>query len=292
MAHAPKPLILGLLTDLSLETARPFFLSLEKSGYSGDLCLFVSGLAADLRDFLQARRINLVPFQPAYLKPKWARLAGLARPFISRERFQRLDAQLGLACLHPHCARHAYYLAYLAECGAGYDRVMLTDIRDVLFQTDPFAFALPDGLGVFSEDPGVTIGTSHHASVWVRHGYGRAVLDKLRHKPIFCAGTIFGTPAAVSDYCARALRLFYARKTRWTIDQATFNYILHLQPPPNVHRFDNDAGPVLTLGNMDPARLRFNAAGRLINPAGSVYNTLHQYDRHPALAQQLIRLLT
>ncbi|MDR3456737.1 MAG: hypothetical protein P4N60_04785 [Verrucomicrobiae bacterium] len=292
MAHAPKQLILGLLADLSLEKARPFFLSLEKSGYQGDLCLFVNGLAADLRDFLRARRINVVPFQPAYLKPKWARLSGLARPFLTRERFQKLETQLGLAYMHPHCARHAYYLAYLAECGADYDHVMLTDIRDVLFQMNPFSFALPDGLAVFSEDPSLTIGNSSHASVWIRHGYGQAVLDKLRDKPIFCAGTIFGTPAAIRDYCARALRLFQARKTRWTIDQATFNYILHLQPPPNVHRFDNDAGPVLTLGGVDPARLRFNAAGRLVNPAGSVYNTLHQYDRHPQLAQQLIQLLT
>jgi hypothetical protein len=292
MAHANKTLILGLLTETTLEQARPFFLSLEKAGYQGDICLFVNGLEADLRDFLRARRINLVPFQRAYLKPKWARLAGLVRPFLTREQTGRLEAQLAVAYMHPHCARHVYYQAYLADSGADYDRVMLTDIHDVLFQRDPFDFELPDGLGVFREDPRMTIGACGHSSTWIKHGFGPAVLEKLRDKAIFCAGTIFGTPAAVGDYCARALQIFYARKTRWTIDQATFNYLLYLDPPPRVHRFDNEAGPVLTMGHMDAARLRFDAAGRLINPAGVVYNTLHQYDRHPALAAQLVERLT
>ena len=292
MPKPPKNLILGLLMNMKLEMVRPFFLSLEKTGYAGDLCLFVNGLEPALRDFLRARRINLVPFQPAYLKPKYARLAGLARPFLKRGQWDRLEAQMALAYMHPHCARHVYYHAYLAECGADYGRVMLTDIRDVLFQRDPFDFELSDGLGVFREDTGRNIGACRHSSTWIRHGFGPAVLAKLQDKTSFCAGTIFGTPAAVSDYCARALQIFYARKTRWTIDQATFNYLLHLDPPPRMHEFNNEAGPVLTMSHMDADRFRFDAAGNLITPAGRVYNTLHQYDRHPGLVPQLLQHLT
>jgi hypothetical protein len=292
MTRANKPLILGLLTNMTLEKARPFFLSLEKSGYVGDVCLFVNGLEADLRDFLRARRINLVPFQPAYLKPRYARVAGLARPLLKGGQIDRLEAQMAVAYMHPHCARHVYYHAYLAECGADYDWVMLTDIRDVLFQRDPFDFELPDGLGVFKEDPNLTIGACQHSSKWIRHGFGPAVLEKLRDKTIFCAGTIIGTPAAVSDYCSRALRLFYAKKTCWTIDQATFNYLLYLDPPPQVQVFDNEAGPVLTMAHMDTTCFRFDTAGKLITPAGRVYNTLHQYDRHAGLAPQLVQRLT
>lgn len=283
---------MGLLSRISLEKARPFFLSLEKAGYKGDICLFVSELDAATQAFLRARQINLIPFRKAYLKPKWARLASLAKVFLRRWQCARLDEQFGLAFMHPHCARHVYCHAYLTECGAGYDQVMLADIRDILFQNDPFAFDIPEGLSVFMEDASQTIGTCPFTSSWIRHGFGRAVLKELWNERIFCSGAIFGTPMAMRDYFAQVLQLYYMRKTGRTIDQGTHNYILYKQPPPKVHRFENDDGPVLTMGYIDPASLHFNGRGLLVNSAGRAFNTLHQYDRHPELAQRLLKLLT
>ena len=205
---------------------------------------------------------------------------------------QRLEEQLALAYLHAHCARNAYGRAYLAECGRGYERVMLADIRDILFQADPFAFEMPEGLSVFMEDPGRTIGTCPFNAEWMRHGFGKAVLKELHDKPFFCAGTVFGTAAAMLSYFDQVLPIYYARKTRKTIDQGTFNYVIYKQPPKLLHCFDNDAGPVLTMSNMDARRFRFNAQGRLVNSAGRIFNTLHHYDRHPELARQLVRTLT
>lgn len=292
MGKISKQLILGLVSDLKLAAVKPFFLSLEKSGYHGDLGLFTSGLDAATMDFLRARRANLIPFGKEYLKPNRVKLAALARPFVRARRFDRLKERLGAGYLHPNCARHIYYQKYLAEHGAGYNAVMLADIRDILFQKDPFDFSLPDGLGVFREDASQTIGTCSANSYRTRAGFGPDVLQLLHDKHIYCAGTIFGTPAAIRDYCARALPIFYACATSETVDQATFNYLLHLKPPPRVHHFDNDAGPVLTMGHVTRAQLRFNAAGQLVNPAGRIFNTLHQYDRHPELAAKLIPLLT
>jgi hypothetical protein len=289
---SPKTLILGLVAGLSLEQTRPFFLSLEKAGYRGDVCLFVQDLAPETVAFLRARRVNLVPFQKSFLKPKWTRLVQLCRPFLKPRARRLLTEHWLLACLHMHCARQIYFRTYLAECGRDYDYAMLADIRDVLFQKDPFAFEIPDGLCVFQEDARQTIGTNFSNASWMRDDFGPAVLNELRDKPVFCAGVIFGPPAALLEYLEQVLQIFCARSIGKTFDQATHNVIVHQQPPPALHRFDNDTGPVLTMARMDPGQFRFNDAGFLVNQTGRIFNTLHQYDRHPELIPKLLRRLT
>jgi hypothetical protein len=292
MNHPPKTLILGTAASLSLGQIKPFCLSLAKAGYRGDLCLFVSDLDRATLEFLQARRVNLAPFQHGHLKPVTPWFTRLSKMFLTRPQQQVLKEQLALGYIHMHCARFAHYRSYLTRCGFNYDHVMLADIRDILFQRDPFDFEIPDGLSVFREDPGKTIGTCFSNSSWIRNGFGEAVLKELYHKPISCSGTTIGTMPAMLDHLARVVPILCAYKKQDSIDQATHNFVLYKCPPKVVHRFENDSGPILTMANVDPARFRFDRHGLLINPSGRVYNTLHQYDRHPELAGQLLHILT
>ncbi len=287
----PQTLILGMAVGMKLAQLQPFFLSLEKTGYRGDVCLVVGDMEPSVLEFLRARRVNLLPFQKSYLKHKWSHLATLARLFMKPWQRRRFDEQMLLTYIHLHCARHVHFRAFLAECGGGYSQVMMADTRDILFQRDPFDFEMPDGLSVFLEDPG-PIGANVSNSTWIREGFGEAVLNELADKRIYCSGTIFGSPAALRDYLDQVLQIYAERKPVRTIDQATENYILYKQPPKKWRAFDNDNGPVLTMTNMKPERFRFNEQGLLVNTAGRVFNTLHQYDRHPELAQQLLKTLT
>jgi hypothetical protein len=288
----PKTLILGMAVGMTLEQLKPFFLSLEKAGHRGDVCICLAGLDRATLDFLRARRVNLVPFQKVYLRQGWAYVAALVRPFMRPVQRRQFERQVLLAYLHLHCARHVFCRDYLAECGGGYDQVMMADTRDVIFQSDPFAFKMPEGLSTFMEDASQTIGSCACTSSWVRNGYGTAVLRELADKRINCSGVIFGSPAVLLDYFEQVLRLYSACKPRSSIDQATHNYILYKQPPTLWQAFENGAGPVLTLGYMKAHQFRFNEQGLLVSANGRVFNTLHQYDRHPELAQRLIRLLT
>jgi hypothetical protein len=288
----PKNLILGLMAGMSLEQIKPFFLSLEKSGYRGDVCVLVQDLAPEALAFLRARGVNLVPFQKSFLKPKWSRLVGLCKPFLKPAQRQLLNEQWLLTYLHRQSARIVYFRSFLAECGRDYNHVMVADIRDILFQKDPFAFQIPDGLCVFMENASQTIGANFSNATWIRDGFGQTVLNEIKDKPIICSGTIFGTSAAMLDYFERVIRLFFTCKTVKTIDQATCNVVIHTQPPKPLHRFDNDTGPVLTMAEMDPRQFRFNEQGFLINQTGQAFHTLHQYDRHPELIPKLLQLLT
>lgn len=283
---------MGLLMGMPLEQIKPFFLSLKKTGYRDDICLFVADLDPATLSFLRANGITLVPFQKSYLKPKWARRINWARMFMKPWQQRRFDEQMALTYLHFWCARAACYRTYLAECGKDYDQVMLADIRDILFQRHPFDFEMPSGLSVFLEDPSQTIGTNLSNSTWMSDGFGAEVLDELSDKPIYCAGTVFGTPATLIDFLEKFLELFFSKKDGELVDQAAFNYLLHKWPPKFWQAFDNDTGPVLTMAQANPNRFRFDEHGLMVNAANRVYNTLHQYDRHPELARRLLRTLT
>jgi hypothetical protein len=287
-----KKLILGLLSGMTLEQATPFFLSLEKSGYRGDVAMVVSGLDADTQSFLRTHGVQLIPFQTAFLlKSIGAGLARLPGFFLPGRNRLLFDRRLAPAYMHPHCARHFFYQSFLEECGLNYSHVMLTDVSDVLFQADPFAFEAPDGLSVFVEDRSHSIGSSKHNARAVLRGFGRTVLRELRDQPIICAGTTIGTTAAIREHLARVIAILLQKKERKTIDQAVHNFLIHKEPPAKLRCFENFSGPVLTMGDVNPAQLKFNDTGRILNLDGSIINTLHQYDRHPELARKLIKAL-
>jgi len=286
-----RTLILGLATGMPEAQLRPFFLSLEKSGYRGDVCLLVKDLDRAALGFLRARRVNLVPFRNAYLRPKWIRCADAVAWFLKPAQHQRYTEEAAVAFLHPLGARFVSFRSYLGICCTAYDHVMLADIRDVLFQRDPFAFTIPDGLCVFMEDAGKTIATCHSNSEWMRLGFGKRAVRKLGGEKISCCGTVIGTTAAIGDYLERMGRILYAAKSRKSIDQAAHNWLIHRQPPPALHRFDNESGPVLTMHHMDAKQIHLDESGRVVNRAGQVVNTLHQYDRHPELARKLLAKL-
>jgi hypothetical protein len=142
------------------------------------------------------------------------------------------------------------------------------------------------------EDSHMTLGTCPWNARLLRAGFEEQALQELGNQPISCSGAVIGTSTVMCDYLERMGRLLSAAKSREVIDQAAHNWIIHRQPPPALHRFDNDAGPVLTMHHLDPAQLREDGQGRVLNPAGQIVNTLHQYDRHPALARRLTGMLT
>lgn len=290
--NEPKKLILGLLSNVSLENAQPFFLSLVKSGYRGDVCMIISGLDSATQAFLRARRVQLIPFQRDQLKSRWTRAAAWLGACMQPEQRLIFEGRLASTYMHPHTARHFFYQSYLRECGAAYSHVLLTDVRDVLFQDDPFAFDVPDGLCVFLADRSKTIGTCNHNTGSMLRGFGQKVLNELRDKPIACAGTTLGTTAAISEHLAKVTRLLCARKQRESIDQSVHNFVINKQPPARLNVFENFSGPVLTMAYVDPARLSFDDRGRITGTGGRIINVLHQYDRHPQLAPELVRRLT
>lgn len=304
-------LVLGLVKGYEFEQIKPFLVSLRNCGYQGDICLLVSKLSPAtqqaLQQYAEQHRLILHPFQdrpllsfPYKIKNKnlvfkeiyrhellfypltklYAQLVNTAAS-QNKENSYLLKCHISKFFLNVMAIRYPLYYLYLFTHGKSYANVMLTDVRDVLFQADPFDFAFDfDGLCCFLEDEEKTIGSCGFNSNWILTGFGEDALHQVGHQKITCAGTTIGTYSAVMNYLEIMVDYLIKLKAQCMgIDQGVHNYVIRKGLINNVRFYENHYSPVLTMHHTDKDKIRFNGDGYVINEDGSVINVLHQYDR-------------
>lgn len=201
---APPPvsedcLVIGLATGYPAAALRPFVDSL-RAHYQGPVHLFVDD-DAEIRAFLSARGVAASLAE-----------AGGAHPVISR------------------------FAAYrgLVETLTPRTRVLLTDVSDVIFQGNPFAFSVNEAAGgpgfiAVLEDASQSLGTCPWNSEWLRAHFGTRMLDRLARGRISCIGTIFGDRNGLREYLNQFLLLAASLPVPgvYGLDTAIHNVILH-----------------------------------------------------------------
>lgn len=163
------------------------------------------------------------------------------------------------------------------------DGVLITDVRDVIFQDDPFA-PRPNGLLAFQEYEAGVLADHVFNMKYIRALAGEGLADAVAQQPCICVGTVIGPRADVLRLCRTILMLATTPRSSiggaFGADQAACNLAIHLgmieaQVLPNY-------GRVATLGLTDGAALTFKD-GKVVNPDGTVSAIVHQHDRHPHL---------
>lgn len=251
-------LILGLAAGYHYGDVRPFLVSLKRAGYTGGTVLFVSDTTRDT-DRMRAHGATVIPFK---------------RPGC-------------LADVPYNGLRYFLYRDYLRATARSCSRILLSDVRDVVFQRDPFDFPWPDGLNAVLEDRRATVGSCPFNSRWVREHLGADALAAMADKPVSCSGTTVGDRAAVLHYLDAMTRLLHPPATGKGMagyDQGVHNHLLHSgQVTASLH---DNAGPILTLAQTqgEPA---VDGQGRILNEAGVPALAVHQYDRKPALFKRV-----
>ena len=153
-------LVLGLAAGYHYGDVRPFLISLERAGYRGKLVLFVSETTRDL-DRINQHNVTVIP----------------------------LDRAVGLEDIPYNALRYFLYLDYLKSSDHCFERILITDVRDVIFQLSPFDYPWPDGINCTLEDEHMTIGKCPHNSHWIRSHLGETALAEIKDNPISCSGT-------------------------------------------------------------------------------------------------------
>jgi hypothetical protein len=113
-----------------------------------------------------------------------------------------------------------------------YNRVFFSHVSDVFFQKNPFINIDKETVYVFAENANVTIGIEHNTRYWVRVGFGDEALAKIRHQPVYCAGTIIGNSKSMNIFLREFLtRIINNNTTSWLIgvDQGLFNYMISFE---------------------------------------------------------------
>lgn len=259
-----KNLVLGILDNYSFHQVQKFFLSLRKSGYKGDTCMLVGSntTPGTLRKLRQCGvRILLFPD-----------LEHLPEQNLAAARFRFPQP------INYFNYRHYLYYDFLLRHKDEYDHVLLTDVRDVYFQRDPFDFDIRDGLYCALEGKTKKLRDCSFNGRWLEFIYGKQGLDEIGDNIISCAGTTWGTTRSMLDYLEKMLsEIEKLPDAKTAIDQAIHNYLLYKHVLQDVHFLTNDDGIVLTLSYEHSYTIGADDLVRASN--GRVVNVLHQFDR-------------
>jgi len=289
---ARRDLILTLLYRMHFDAIAPFVFSLKQTGYTGDLVAFVTMMDDETIVEMNRHGIITIPFRfhPRIARRTWW-LGSLWRQIFKSGLSQKKKERLAHAVFPLFYRRHLLYLEFLREHHQKYDRVFITDCRDVFFQGNPFSWDMSPGVHFSLEEESNKIGQCRHHIRWLKSQFGQNTLDELAHETISCAGTTFGDIAGMVEYLSTMVSLsMNALSLReHDGDQGIHNYILRKKLISRAMVHENRRGLVITMGDMKPEDVRFNPEGWIINDGGEIPPVLHQYDRIPQLGPMLLK---
>ena len=269
------PMVMGLAAHYGPRELAPFVDSLRGTGYEGEVVLLTYGCKPDTAAYLRRQRVRMVPFHG---------LGAMAMSMNSSRMHRYLDVLLEAALNSGDPAPNG--------------PVLLTDVRDVVFQANPFPFppnpagGLPAPL-VFFMETHRTIGDCPINADWMQRAFGAGVAASMAAEPISCAGTLMGTRAGVTDYLCHMLTHLAAvpPEHRFSgVEQAIHTYILakRLVPGPVVSA---NGDWVLTVPHSADSGITLRDR-HIVNPDGRVAPVVHQYDRDAALTAAVNALYT
>lgn len=176
---------------------------------------------------------------------------------------------------------------YIEKHHGCFDKWIFADVRDTVFQLDPFPFVEGDKMiGFYEAARGPNLAACGWNAGWVRDCFGQDVLSEIGSKKISCSGTSFGTTKAVREYVKRMWESLKDNPCeRNGVDQGAHNVLVHKTMKDSFDMRTNEDGPVIHLGWMDT--LNRDKLGRVLTVKKTVPALVHQIDRSQRLMGQL-----
>lgn len=243
-------LILGTSIGYNAEQLEPFAKSLRKY-YDGHIAMVVLDISDELQQFFDKYNIRGFKIEGQYDHDQICNL------------------------------RHQFHRKVMEEY-PDVEKVFLSDTRDVVFQSDPFAHEMATELEFFLE--------VHHykncdCNTWWLKGnyagaYGEEVFNQIGDNYIICAGTTMGTRAGIIHYLdemIKELHNVYIKKRCYATDQPTHGYLIYNNIFPSYKLYHTGQGPISTMNRYD--NMKFDDNGNLLNFDGSICPVVHQWDR-------------
>ncbi len=300
--------ILIAISQLSFAELKPFLTSVRLAGIDADVVCFAGDSDAETLKLLRESGVIVhgmrevlvkLPFVQRKLNLlKWAfplmrlyrSVQLLAAKMLSKN--QQLTKREFVKLFGRICTMRFFYYRDFVEANAErYDRIVLTDARDVVFQSDPFATSWnPEILHCFLEAKGRTIASDHWNAYWTKQIGGEALLRQIGNEQISCAGVSFGGTAVMRTYLNTMCAHLEEHIDRLDLDQGFHNLMIWTHQLTSVRLGQCFESEVLTVGLIDERDIRWSDDGKLLNRDGTVIPIVHQYDRHPLLVQRFAEI--
>jgi hypothetical protein len=290
-------LVMGAVRGYNFEQLRPFVVSLKRTSFDGDLVLLWNHLSPETLAALRDCGVKLVHFEyrGSGSLNSWSRFWPLLSVVVRLLNGSPFARTILKAILPLQTVRFLHYRDYITTYLGEYQNVLITDVRDVWFQADPFS-GFGGGLLVFEEDDRIQLADEKlHNAAWIEELFGSEALAGIGQFPILCSGTIMGDAKAMIRFLIEFENLLCrARKVATGgSDQGLHNYLCRAILEPWLQVSKNGEGPILTMTPILEAGIDFlvSRTGQVLNANGLPVPVLHQYDRHPELAAKLMRNL-
>ena len=271
-----KSLIIGAMTNYNFEQVRPWVKSIEKSGFTGDKVMIVFNAALETVKQLVENKFSVIAFGQ---DDKTGNL--IHTPYHN---------------LTIHLERFLHIYSYLQdqERWKDYDYVITTDVKDVVFQSDPVAYLECMDLPLIAGSESIQYKHEPWGDQNLLDCYGQHFHMRFRDNEIYNVGTLGGKAEYIKDL---ALNIFLNGVNRPIpiVDQAVFNVLIQTQPYKDQVFFAKQRdGWALQAGTtVDPSKIEAFRP-HLLEPEpiftdgvaytfdGRKFCILHQYDRVPA----------
>lgn len=190
---------------------------------------------------------------------------------------------------NPAHNRYIYTAKWLTEHQKEYERVIMSDVRDIALYGDPFeqvpiSSNSSSGVQAYTE----LLTYRQEASwnqPWVRSCYGDEFLESIMDEKITCCGLISGTIDGMLDYLHAFLEQLKGKFdcNSHGADTAIHVWIIH-KVLPNVRIVDSEHSLIRHHPSPEQLKELFDpVTGGMYNSDGRPYAVIHQFDRHPTL---------
>jgi hypothetical protein len=258
-----KNLIIGGFSGYNFNQLKPWVDSIDDVGMDADKCMIVGNTDNNTLEKLQERNFNIVKFQPQQNLP-------------------------------PHIPRWIHVYSFLKEHGHNYENVVMTDLKDVYFQGDPFKW-MEENLG----DKKIVAGSEcllYKDEPWGNQNlidtFGHYIYNEFKDCEIYNVGVLGGKTEYLRDLFLHNFLL--ALRVPGALDQGTFNLLMHTHPYKDIVLFAKQmdgwacqAGTVADPTKMDQFRPNLLEPepiykdGIVYTSKGKPFTIVHQYDRVP-----------
>jgi hypothetical protein len=208
-----------------------------------------------------------------------------------------------------HMERFLHIYDYLRTHGDNYRYVLTTDVRDVIFQTNPMKDIEQrlenSKLNYIAVSESIHIENEPWNKDNIIKCFSDYTYNTIKKSEVYNVGTLAGTSAEIRDLCAM---LFHTSSNRadWVADQAAYNVMMNLEPYRSKTYFSDldDAfscnlhvtnkpdqmeqfGPFLTCVRPEMNKDSIIVSGKTKIP----YSIVHQYDRVPDWKKVILKNL-
>ncbi len=283
-----KTIVIGNASGYTWDQVKYWVNSLKKTDYKGDIALCVSNVSAETIRKFESEGIMTFAYGTKNADGSYSLPNDGAAPHVIR----------------------FFYMWLVLDKLNGYDQVISTDVRDVIFQKDP-TLDMPEAYNLAVSSEGMLYKDEPWGNRNILEGYGPFFHNILKDKVILNVGVVGGRYEAVKNLFLNIFLMSINRPIP-VVDQASYNMLIHMMynrddvwfDPPDwaiqlgttpqavLEGTSGDLALNIKLGNISADDYRKSYYGPQFNyyadavrdeKSREIFSIVHQWDRVPTL---------